>query len=914
MAAVAALAGNPISPSPTLRLPAAAAAASGEYVDRIGSRHAWVINHAHTLIWEGKPYLPAGVLLHVPATSNASQEEAEGGPVLTGSSPPGNTGSRLTSTVSSVLDLLKAHGIQDVCLVRSGGWLAGTAATDQTLVDSLEERGIRFGIALDARPERPLVGYVASPTRIEVPAEWRQPGRHLKWTVPLPGARSALYALVDVDSDTVVAAGRVPVREDQAHVEIALRPARRIFAPGVGRLLVIPERELSGLPDEEPIDFWSGWEDVRDRLAARLGAVKWGPGLRFFARPAPASLELRGATEDLVPSSGGFRVQFESWLERRYSVADLNAAWGLNDRQIGSLSAAARLVPLWSRGEHGEKTGWLIDPVTDEWFRTDLHRCGFWRDFEQFRTESIRGALNAMATLLKRTVADVPVVEEWGEYHPLFTDPQSLHGMDGLAFVSEGWGREAATGSAAFAYAQAEGAPGSTWFIQLGQSAGTSSPPGSSEELRLDWNWLAELGCKGFFADGVCAADAAAEAPGGNPVSSVRPALDHPGPSWDLAAAAERLDWVRDFSERVARDGTIASYRPAVLYYPSDAVGLGLTGRLDCGVWWLPSFSPGRELTLGDEIEGYWIERSPDPAPVDAARGVVVLWSTGAPRKATFVAPPEGTVNVYDALGHLRQSFTKHSRLQLALDANPVIITGLPLQDLFPVETTEQALQEYETLLKAAEAQKLDVASLKLTLSEAKTLFRPSTAATTYALIRPPLEALRGALTPYLWIEGEAANHHNWNGVQPDPHASAGASLHLDRNSAPVDGPYQARYSFHIRREAPYEVWMAGSVPGGRDISNFTWRIDDRAPSLVIADGTSRHYTPSLGWTRLGQVPLSVGLHTLTITAAGPASTGSYHLDLDALVLSREPFQPNGIRRPHLGAVQAMGPSTDAPH
>src|SRR5205823_665513 len=153
-------------------------------------------------------------------------------------------------------------------------------------------------------------------------------------------------------------------------------------------------------------------------------------------------------------------------------------------------------------------------------------------------------------------------------------------------------------------------------------------------------------------------------------------------------------------------------------------------------------------------------------------------------------------------LGHPIQPLAKRSRLQLSLDGNPVIITGLPLRTVFPVETASQALKEYESLLSAAEAQKMDVAALRLTLNHAKSLFTPATAATTYALIRSPLAVLRGALTPYLWLEGESAAHHNWNGVQPDPHASAGATLHLDRGAAPEDGPFQARFTFRIQREA----------------------------------------------------------------------------------------------------------------
>src|SRR5207244_9162687 len=143
------------------------------------------------------------------------------------------------------------------------------------------------------------------------------------------------------------------------------------------------------------------------RMARRIAGVKWGQGLRFFARPAPASFGLHGEGEELIPSSGGFRLQFESWLERRYSVSDLNLQWGLNDREVDSLAIAARLVPLWAREEHDTKSGWLLDPVTAVTFRVDLRRTAFWHDFQQFRTDSFRRAVGGAATLLKKVAADV---------------------------------------------------------------------------------------------------------------------------------------------------------------------------------------------------------------------------------------------------------------------------------------------------------------------------------------------------------------------------------------------------------------------------------------------------------------------------------------------------------------------------
>jgi hypothetical protein len=849
--------------------PAAPVAAGGEFVDRAGSHHRWEVNAAHALLWEGKTYVPTGVILYEGAAPSAER-----------------------------LDLLAAHGIKDVFVVRSRGWMGVGADRDQALVDALEARGFRYGIALDARPERPLAGFQVAPTRIEVPAEWRRPGRPLRWNVELPGARSALYVLVDVEGDSVLAAGRVPVAEGQARIEVPLRPGRRLFSPGPARLLVVPERELEGDPEERPTDFWNAWQDTQQALVRRLAAVKWGPGLRFFARPAASNFGLRGEAEELVPSSGSFRLQFESWLERRYSVGDLNSQWALNDRQVTSLAGAARLVPFWSHEEGGDTSGWLLDPVTNEWYRADLRRCGFWRDFAQFRADSIRRANSRTATLLKKAAADVPVVWEWTEYHPIFTNLEEAGGLDGLGFVALGRGREAAVRSAAYAYAQADESARPTWFLQLGQRAVGEGEPASAEELRLDWNWLREIGCKGFFADAVSAASGS-EAGGGSAGAAAAP---------DLAAAPERLDWIREYGEKLAAGDAVAAYRPSILPFPSGALGMSLTDRLENGVWWLPSLAAGQWLSLGEGIRGYWIERLPSLSPSGGRGGAVVLWSPAGRTKATFVLPTDLPVSVYDTMGRTLKQTSRRGQLQVALGPMPTLIAGLPLQSVFPVETAAQALQEFEALVKRAEAEKMEVAAFRLALNQAKTVFTPAAAATAYQLIRTPLGVLRAALTPYVWLEGEAAVAHNWSGVQADPRASSGSFLHLDRSRLPAGGVYQARYAFTLEREAKYDLWLAGSLPGSKESCPFTWRLDDRTPALATADDAARRYAPGLGWTRLGQAQLAPGRHVLTIATTESAPSGGYHMAIDALVLAREAFQPNGVQRPESRSASEPSP------
>src|SRR5207249_3374393 len=78
--AAGALAAGALSPSTSLRSPVAVAgSAGGDFVDRAGTRHPWEINRAHALVWDGKAYVPAGVVLHVPAVVDSGRVASDTG-------------------------------------------------------------------------------------------------------------------------------------------------------------------------------------------------------------------------------------------------------------------------------------------------------------------------------------------------------------------------------------------------------------------------------------------------------------------------------------------------------------------------------------------------------------------------------------------------------------------------------------------------------------------------------------------------------------------------------------------------------------------------------------------------------------------------------------------------------------------
>ena len=184
----------------------------------------------------------------------------------------------------------------------------------------------------------------------------------------------------------------------------------------------------------------------------------------------------------------GFRLDFEAWLNKKYkhNVDDLNVGWGIKDHDLPDFPTAARCLPLWS-GSKGVLA--VYDPVKKARYSVlGNRRTGgyVWDDLRQFRLESVRGYMNSLADVLKKGVADVPVIYGWGGRNALFTNTETQSGFDGLSIADPGTG--------AYAFAQAEETPKTTWLIAAG--SGAASQP----TLTGDWDALKAVGVRGFFA------------------------------------------------------------------------------------------------------------------------------------------------------------------------------------------------------------------------------------------------------------------------------------------------------------------------------------------------------------------------------------------------------------------------------
>src|SRR5205085_7178710 len=192
--------------------------------------------------------------------------------------------------------------------------------------------------------------------------------------------------------------------------------------------------------------------------------------------------------------------------------------------------------------------------------------------------------MNAMSDVLKREVANVPIVYTYTPSHSMFINPKSGSGFDGIGIAAYGRGSRLVTGGADFAYSQSGDSAKTLWLLvteTLTSPGGEKERIGYSSEQSLlqDLDWLRTIGAKGFFVRGF----------------QVLPESSYP--SCQLVKAPDQLDWLNHYSERINREANVAVYQPRTLPFPENAAGIVTAGPIgNTGITWVPSPAPGRSL------------------------------------------------------------------------------------------------------------------------------------------------------------------------------------------------------------------------------------------------------------------------------------------------------------------------------
>lgn len=866
--------------------PAAAAtqkpASAGAYTDHTGARHDWSVSPSHTLVWNGKAYLPAGVRF------------------VPGSLAPGS-GDEAWERDRVDLATLKRHGITDVLIDPGVSMAATTAGAWQRLIDHLDSEGFLYGLTFGKGVATDLTGIVVNPAAYRIGD--LQDGATAGWDVP--EADSGWYVIVDGrDGTQVQAEGRARVRDGHASVTAAGRISEGSVA------ILYPRKTLPAGPEGSLPDLWAGFDAYRDRVLNILGQVRFGPGLRFFADPLGEKIGLPNEADYLVPDSPGWRLEWEAFLARKYSSSrTLGTAWGLVDdlhapaaegntpsKPGGDFTKAARLVPLWSRNKG---VPFLLDPSDGRRYQVSGAESRFWTDLRECRDQSMAYYLHAMAELIKREIADAPVAYTHSLHHSMFAVRVASGGFDGLGISAHGTGSRLVQAGGDAAYSQVVDAAKNLWLVTLDTSnptgPGGSARYSSREALFRDMDWLAGVGSRGVFIG-------TAPRTSGNPVQPTDPRslLRSPaGLRWDdLDKAPEPLQWLRDYAARLNSAGSAPAGGPRALPFPVAASGYVQSGPIGNGsVWWIPSLAPGRALDFGSSYAGYTITLPEGET--------IVLWSLTGPRDTQLHMPDPRRLDVRTPEG-LPVEFkpnVKERIARLVVTETPILIRAQG-QEVFPIEAVEDSINQLRALVNQALAEKLPAHDHRYMLDTAESRLKRKDPASAFGICQQALAGIVELMQPYSWCEVEHAAVQTFTEVVPVAGASAGMYLSLNATGAPPRDGYSFQVRFRVPADDTYTAWLACS-PQSPAASPFAWVVDTGETRLSSeakpVGGT--FLGDRLGWMELGRMPLKAGDHTFTLRVTDRASaTGAFAFAADVLLVTRQPFTPRGTARPPASA------------
>ncbi len=462
---------------------------SGVYTDASGGQHAWSVSDAHTLVWDGQPYIPVGTVFVAKSLSAGASETDFGAD-------------------TAELEALKGRGITDIILKSAGPLTASGSAALQKIVSYLDQNGFAYGVEINDGPAEPLSGYVISPNiyRLDGPSELSQ----FSWS--WPNVDAAIFAVVNKVSMEIDSVGGAAVKDGK--VTVNLRSPLRSDQV----LSVYPRKQFKTIGGAVMGDAWAGFGEYRDRLLDFFKQVKFGPGLRFFIEPLTARTDFTGVDANVIPDSAKFRLGFEAHLARKYvQESAVNAAWGLGDN-LDSIQTASRLIPLWGSGRG---VAVAYDRASAKRYSVDTGLSQLWRDLTEYRDNSAQEFINTISDTLKKQVANVPIVFKSTRYHRVYANPYGIGGFDGLGVVAYGADESLVTKSAGPTYALSEEAGKSTWFITAATAPVSGSYP-NENAMSVSLDFLREVGCKGFFVE-------------------------------NMQAASDQTAWLKSFAERIAK-------------------------------------------------------------------------------------------------------------------------------------------------------------------------------------------------------------------------------------------------------------------------------------------------------------------------------------------------------------------------
>lgn len=831
--------------------------AGGTYVDKSGTKYAWSITDAHTLIWDGHPYLPVG-----------------------GSFVAGSLISDAASSWDAdvaTLNELKSHGISDIIVVPVGSLTDASPVRLQRLFDYLDTHDFHYGISFGKGIPDPLTGTVVKPASYKGHADQALTA---SWQTPF--ADSGLMILAEVASghSEVVKFSTTSITDGSITANVEAPATSGKVIP-----YLYPHKSIpSGTPGTIP-DIWHGYDGYRDRLLSLFAQVKPGKGLRFFLDPLGARLSLSDETDFLIPDSRQFLLEWESYIRTTYpNIEEAYRAWGLEESTALTAGEMAQLRPLWS---NDAVIPYFYDPRRNKMMRLgDALQTKWWYDFISCRTRSIEYYMNGVANVLKKQVADVPVVFNWTMNHQIFINHSKSGGFDGLGIIANQRSTRLINRIALPAMSAADQSAKRLWCIEtatmneadLDASAGSNAsgaiPFTTQGTLTGEISDLRRAGLKGFFAG--CFSPAAAKSTATNWLGS-----------------ANAVNWLHEVSTGIVSDSRAADQIALFLPFPAATPGPALIGAIgNTGVSWIPRLENGTVLDAWPAISGYTMSLSPGK-PAET-----VMVSLQGKRKITFVAADPKTISVRTVTGTaVPIDITKKNIFSVNFpDKNPLIFTTGDQPQMAIIDAADDAIKQLRKLYELSKSVKAqDSESARVSIQEAELEYLKNQFGLANSAARAGIDRLLQDTSAYIWMEGENYSVSTFDDTPSLAGASQNSYLRVSNYNNPPQ-EYAVHYPFNVVTPGKYNIWLAATPPAA-DVSPFQWTLKEnqRRDPIDPNPHGPLYASDKFGWILLGTALLDSGPNLLAIYVTGRApATGRYAFGIDAMFISTGSDPPSG--------------------
>ena len=558
----------------------------GNFVDGNNISHQWYINEAHTLIWEGSPFIPVGGMYCFRYLMSYSNNEEEN--------------KKNWEIDKEILQLIKKEGCIDLYINPVRPSTSVPISAYQHCIDYLEENGFEYGIQLSDSSQVPLKAYwvnsgvfkienITTSGRKQLPirldAHWMDIDIHKEEH----RLKEVIYLVIDKRTSEPLKVGQSEVKpiEDGCIATVNIKVPEGGVVDVYFTPLVTYEQSLW--------DFWTGYENYQKHLTEHFSSLQLGKNCRFFVDPFRNEMGFRCDVIYLMPHSKAFSSQLEVWLREKYTaVRLLNEKWAIIGERLPSFAVASELVPLQMFELNGPLggQGFAYHPQSVSIFKIRGDFSQFYDDLLEFRDTSIAEYCNRISDAVKTKVADIPIVFKFCENRRYFINKRIEGGFDGLGTEAYSRGENMLTLTGA-AYSQIEQAKKTMWFLITETQTTIQFPELKDDTGYPSQKWMYDhfnvqinAGVKGVYNFLLR----------GEPVGSnfVR---------YELYRDPRQIGWLRQYKSYLLANEQIVNYKPDVFYsFPSsinerwgylavsDYYGIPAL-KLSNNAWVFPTFS-----------------------------------------------------------------------------------------------------------------------------------------------------------------------------------------------------------------------------------------------------------------------------------------------------------------------------------